>query len=90
MFISGRVQGVFYRACAYDEARRLGLRGWVMNLPDGRVEVLAEGDPEKLRAMEEWCRQGPPYARVKNIEVREEAVKTGEFTAFDVKYSYYR
>jgi acylphosphatase len=61
-----------------------------MNLPDGRVEVLAEGDAEKLRTLEAWCRQGPPYARVTDVEVREEVAKKGEFAAFDIKYSYHR
>jgi acylphosphatase len=88
MIISGRVQGVFYRAYTHEEARRLGILGWVKNLPDGRVEVLAEGDPERLKALEAWCWEGPPYARVSNVEVCEEPVKVGEFTSFDIRYSY--
>ncbi len=87
MFISGRVQGVFYRAYTLEEARRLGLRGWVMNLPDGRVEVLAEGEPDRLTRLKAWCWQGPPYALVRNVDVREEPVKEGEFTGFDVRHS---
>ena len=90
MIISGRVQGVFYRAYTLEEGRRLGLRGWVMNLPDGRVEVLVEGDPEKLRALEVWCWEGPPYARVRDVIVQEEMVNEGEFASFDIRYSYSR
>jgi acylphosphatase len=90
VIISGRVQGVFYRAYTLEEARRLGLRGWVMNLPDGRVEVLAEGDPEKLKALEAWCWEGPTYARVSEVAVREEMVNEEEFTSFDIRYSYFR
>jgi acylphosphatase len=72
LLISGRVQGVFFRAFTRDEGRRLGVKGWVRNLPDGRVEVLAKGDPEQLEALEAFCRQGPPHARVHDVEVVEE------------------
>ncbi len=59
LLISGRVQGVCFRAYARDEARRLGLKGWVRNLPDGRVEALAQGDPAKLGTFEAWCHRDP-------------------------------
>ncbi len=72
MFISGRVQGVCFRAYTCEEATRLGLKGMVKNLGDGRVEVLAEGSPEGLKLLEEFCWKGPPYARVLNVEVLEE------------------
>lgn len=68
LFISGRVQGVFFRAEAQGEARRLGLTGWVRNLPDGRVEVVAQGPKEKLEKFIEWCRHGPPGAHVAHLE----------------------
>lgn len=87
LFVSGRVQGVFFRAFARDEALRLGLKGWVRNLPDGRVEILAEGDPGRLKELEAWCWQGPPYARVTGVEVRPETVKEGEFTSFEIRFS---
>lgn len=64
LLISGRVQGVGYRYWAVGEARRLGLDGWVRNLADGRVEILALGDQAKLDQLEESCRQGPGSARV--------------------------
>lgn len=69
-WISGRVQGVFYRASARAEALKLGLTGHAENLPDGRVQVLAEGDPAALDALERWLRQGPPAAEVASV-VRE-------------------
>jgi len=86
MRISGRVQGVFFRAHTRDEARRLGLKGWVRNMPDGRVEVLAQGDSYQLRALESFCRQGPPYARVQDVEVMEEAAEARELPPFEITY----
>lgn len=67
--ISGRVQGVSYRASTRDEALRRGVHGWVRNLPDGRVEAWIEGDDEAVDAMLRWCRSGPPHARVDAIDV---------------------
>jgi len=69
LLISGRVQGVWYRASARDQARRQGLTGWVRNRPDGRVEALAEGPRAELEAFITWCHQGPPAARVDDIEI---------------------
>lgn len=66
--ISGRVQGVGFRAATQLEARRLGLHGWVRNLPDGRVEVLALGDPDMLRELEQWLRNGPRLASVDEVQ----------------------
>ncbi|MDZ4328380.1 MAG: acylphosphatase [Pseudomonas sp.] len=66
-WISGRVQGLFYRASARAEALKLGLTGHAENLPDGRVQVLAEGDPAALDALERWLRQGPPAAEVASV-----------------------
>lgn len=81
--IKGRVQGVFYRQSAKEEAERLGLTGWVRNLPDGDVEAVAEGAPEQLSRFLEWCRRGPPAARVTDVEERHEEA-TGEFPGFRV------
>ena len=64
VFISGRVQGVFYRAYTRDQARMRGLTGWVRNLPDGRVYAVFEGDREKIESMLAWCRQGPQLPRL--------------------------
>lgn len=68
LLISGRVQGVAYRAHTVAQATQLGLSGWVRNLSDGRVEVLAEGPADKLEALLSWCRQGPALARVSRVE----------------------
>ncbi len=62
--VSGKVQGVFFRASTRERALDLGLSGRATNLPDGRVEVIADGDPAALDALEAWLRQGPPAARV--------------------------
>ncbi len=83
--VSGRVQGVWYRASTRDEARRLGLTGWVKNLPDGSVELVAEGPSDKVDALIKWCHQGPPYARVSNVEVQE-IEPTGKYDDFDVRF----
>ena len=67
-FVSGRVQGVFYRSSAQRQAKQLGLIGWVRNLSDGRVEMLACGSEEDLNTIEKWLEIGPDYAKVTNIE----------------------
>lgn len=85
LFISGRVQGVFYRANTRDEARRLGLTGWVRNLPDGRVEAVVEGEEERIKELIDWCHQGPPGAQVRGVEVRWEDYQ-GEFADFEIRY----
>ena len=66
--VSGRVQGVFYRASTRERALRLGLAGKAENLPDGRVEVIACGDANAIDALAEWLWQGPPAARVEQVE----------------------
>jgi acylphosphatase len=66
--ISGRVQGVFYRASAQRKAEALGLAGWVRNLPDGRVEVLASGSEDALKELQGWLWQGPPHAAVTGVQ----------------------
>ncbi|MCS7216046.1 MAG: acylphosphatase [Thermodesulfovibrio sp.] len=68
LFISGRVQGVFYRAFTEEIASSLRLNGWVRNLRDGRVEAVFEGDEEKISIAIQRCKEGPPHARVDNIE----------------------
>lgn len=69
LFVHGRVQGVFFRASARTVARDLGLAGWVRNCSDGSVEIHAEGDRKKLEELIAWCRQGPDYASVSNIDL---------------------
>jgi acylphosphatase len=83
LLVMGRVQGVFYRASAQQEAMRLGLTGEVRNLPDGSVEVIAEGPRERIEELIAWCRQGPPSAQVEHVRVRWSAAK-GEFRTFMV------
>jgi acylphosphatase len=65
--VSGRVQGVFFRASARNEALRLGLHGYARNLADGRVEVVASGSSEAVRELEQWLWQGPPAAHVEEV-----------------------
>lgn len=69
VIVSGRVQGVFFRDSCRQEASRLGIAGLVRNLPDGTVEVIAEGDEEAVNALINWCKEGPSYADVDSVEV---------------------
>lgn len=85
VFMSGRVQGVFFRYETEERASALGVKGWVRNLPDRRVEAVFEGDEEQVKEMVEFCRRGPPGARVTNIEVKWEE-STGEFDRFSIRY----
>ena len=70
-FISGRVQGVWFRSQTKELADQLDLCGWARNLPDGRVEVLACGESEKLASLHEWLKNGPPLAEVKDVSYEE-------------------
>jgi len=72
--ITGRVQGVGFRASTVTAARVLGLAGWVANCVDGSVETVAEGDETEVTAFIRWCQQGPPAARVDHVEVADEPV----------------
>jgi len=76
--VSGKVQGVFFRASAKEEAERIGLNGIVRNLTDGRVHIEVEGTSENLSAFREWCTKGPPRAIVENVEVQ-----TGDLLHYD-------
>lgn len=76
--VSGRVQGVSYRASTADEAQRLGLAGWVKNRRDGSVELEAEGPPELIAELLRWCEHGPPAARVAGVAVEELGPVGGE------------
>ena len=69
IFISGRVQGVLFRAHTQKRAQGFGLFGWVRNLPDGRVEIVAEGEEAAISSLIEWAHRGPPAARVENLQV---------------------
>lgn len=85
IWVSGKVQGVFFRAHTEDKANSLGLSGWVRNLPDGRVEILAQGQKDKVDELIKWCHKGPPYARVSNVKVEWEEPKQ-DFKGFHITY----
>ena len=72
VYVSGRVQGVFFRATTRDNAQEKGIDGWVKNLDDGRVEAVFEGDPEAVDAMVDFCYEGSDMASVSTVEVEEE------------------
>jgi acylphosphatase len=82
--IRGRVQGVFYRQSTVETASRLELAGWVRNLPDGSVEAVVEGPMAVVREFLDWCRQGPPAAKVDVVDV-DWTDATGEFRRFEVR-----
>ena len=83
--VSGRVQGVFYRASLARQAKRLGLTGFVKNLPDGRVEYLVMGEPVAIDELRLWSAKGPPAAKVINVVIREDT-RDELFTDFLIEY----
>ena len=83
VYVSGRVQGVFFRAETADLARALNVTGWVRNLSDGGVEALFEGEKENVEKLVDFCRRGPPGAYVRNLDVKWEAWK-GELQDFRI------
>ncbi len=83
--VAGRVQGVGFRYFTRDVAKKLGLKGYVRNLPDGTVEIVAEGDEEKLRKLLEEVEKGPPLAEVTHIRYQFED-KEGGFKDFEIEY----
>jgi acylphosphatase len=87
VFAGGRVQGVAYRFYAEKCAARLGVSGWVRNLPDGRVEVLAEGSGEVVESFLDLLKEGPRLALVESFDVRREP-STGEFADFRIVFSF--
>ena len=89
VYISGRVQGVYFRQSTAEEARKYrGLKGFVKNLPDGRVEALFVGDELAVNSMVAWCYKGPPAALVTSVEVIEEkpAPKWENAEGFSIRY----
>jgi acylphosphatase len=74
-YVSGRVQGVFFRQATADHAERLALDGWVRNLSDGRVEVLLEGEEAAVRELAAWLEQGPPKAKVTAVALEQQALQ---------------
>lgn len=82
--IKGRVQGVFFRASALEQATRLGVRGWVRNSADGSVEIVAEGFRKDIQELIEWCHHGPPGAHVRNVRIEWEGYQS-EFRDFRIR-----
>jgi acylphosphatase len=87
VIIHGIVQGVFFRASTRDEAIRIGVGGWVRNLPDGTVQALFEGEKKKVEEIIGWCHKGPPGARVISVDITWEPYE-GEYRHFDIRYGY--
>ncbi len=84
LIVRGRVQGVFFRAAAADEAQGLGIRGWARNLPDGSVEIVAEGKRSSLKIFAAWAHLGPPAARVTEVEEQWSEFRN-EFHGFKIR-----
>ncbi len=84
LYVSGRVQGVGFRDFTRSQARRLGVAGWVRNLPDGRVEVWAEGEPDALSAFVEQVRRGPRAALVTDVQM--EPGTPGGYVDFEIRH----
>ena len=85
LIIQGRVQGVCFRMYTCEQAEHLGLTGWVRNMSDGSVEVLAEGQPKALADLALWCRRGPSHAMVTGV-AEEYSDATGKFNDFVIAY----
>ena len=85
VIISGRVQGVWFRASTKQKAEQLGLTGWVRNTSDGNVEAIFEGEEDIVKKMIEWCHHGPPSAQVENVEIKNQDPTNG-FDNFFIKY----
>jgi acylphosphatase len=85
VYISGRVQGVFFRAETQRAALSFNITGWVRNLPDGSVEAVFEGEDANVNKMLAWCHHGPPAARVQEVIAKEESY-IDEFKNFGIKY----
>jgi acylphosphatase len=84
LWISGRVQGVLFRSSVEGQALSAGVSGWVRNLPDGRVEAVLEGEEGAVGGVVDFCRRGPPYARVDHVEIRDEEFR-GDLLGFTVR-----
>ncbi len=85
VIISGRVQGVWFRAGTRDKAQQLGLKGWVKNIQDGNVEAVFDGEEKLVKEMIEWCHHGPPLAEVENVEAKKEQ-SSDDFDDFYIKH----
>ena len=84
VFVSGTVQGVYYRASTREAARDRGVDGWVKNLPDGRVEAVFEGPEDAVESMVEWCHEGSPAATVEAVDI--EYAEPDGVDGFEIRY----
>ncbi|MBD3156609.1 acylphosphatase [Candidatus Peregrinibacteria bacterium] len=83
--ITGKVQGVCYRANAQTHAQKLSLTGWVRNMPDGSVKVVCQGEPSSIESFVTWCKQGPPAASVRSVNVKKQPLEDEKlFDSFDI------
>jgi len=85
VYITGKVQGVYFRQNMRNVARKHNVNGWVKNLKDGRVEAVFEGEEDNVHQVIEWCHIGPTGARVDDVDVIYEEYR-GEFDSFDIIY----
>ena len=85
VIISGRVQGVWFRASTKSKAEQFGITGWVRNTSDGNVEAVFEGDEKIIEEILEWCNHGPPLAKVDNVEIKKQS-SSNDFDQFFIRY----
>ena len=85
IFISGRVHGVGFRYSTKRAAQKHSIKGWVKNLSDGRVEIIAEGSEQDMKEFLAWCNKGPMWSKVTDVEVEEEKA-SGEFSGFEIEF----
>jgi len=85
IIVSGRVQGVFFRYNTKNKADKLKINGFIKNLPDGRVEIVAKGNEEDIKRFLEWCKKGPVLVNVKDIEFIDDNPEIG-FKGFEIRY----
>ena len=86
IFVSGRVQGIFFRQNTQRKAQSLGITGWVKNLTDGRVEAVFEGEKEKVEKIIKWAKRGPILAKVNGIDIKWQEYQGG-FDSFEIRYA---
>lgn len=84
IYVSGKVQGVYYRKFTEEKAHQLKLKGWVMNLSDGRVEIHVEGEADEVQELVDWCASGSPMAAVDDVHSEPTAVEN--FKDFSIRY----
>lgn len=82
LFITGSVQGIFFRQFVKDKADKLGVKGYVRNLEDGRVEIFIEGNKDNVEQMLVFCKQGPQHAQIRSIEEKQESFQ--DFKEFKI------